>query len=329
MTDFFASLKDDLTDRRLLPLVIVVGALLAAALAYALLGGGSGAAPAVPSSPLPAIAASGKPISQVQTGVTGAIAETANGTVAQRRGKAINPFRPIPGTKTTTTVAVAKVGPSSSSSGSSSGSSASSTSTSQQSSGSGSSTSSGTPKPKPAPAKTAPKTIYNVAIEFGPITEPATPLQPYAALSKPTPLPSASETLIEFLGVTANGSGHTATFALVGEAILHGEAACHPSQTQCQLITLKQGATEQLAFVTATGQPAALYELRVVSIAAVKAGAAAVSRVMRAQADLAQEPGGSDSLLGAAGMRFSSQPGVIVFAGHSPFGAHSAPNHGR
>ena len=44
MTDFLSSLKADLLDRRLLPLVALVAVGLVAAVAYAVLGGGSSAA---------------------------------------------------------------------------------------------------------------------------------------------------------------------------------------------------------------------------------------------------------------------------------------------
>ena len=61
-----------------------------------------------------------------------------------------------------------------------------------------------------------------MAVEFGqlPVTD-TTPLTPYENLKLLTPLPSSTQALIVFRGVTAGGK--SATFTLVGEAILHGE----------------------------------------------------------------------------------------------------------
>jgi hypothetical protein len=329
MSNLLSSIKDDLTDRRLLPLVGVVGLVLAGALAYALLGGGSGSASNAPA-PVPLPSTAGISVSQAQTAVTGALAETANGAKLQRGGSARNPFKPLP-SPTVVKVATPSA-PSSGSSGSSasaasgggSGSSGSATSgTETKGSGSGSGSGSSSPS-KPAPAK--PKKLYSVAVEFGPLPEAgaANPqLHAYAGLKKPTPLPSAADKLLEFVGVTANGGNKSATFALVGEAILHGEAACHPSQTQCQLITLKEGHTEQMEFLTTSGQTLD-YELHVVKIESIGASAAALKRVLSAQAHLSSGTLAGGALLHAAGMRFSAQPGVIVFAGHSASGAHAA-----
>ena len=50
MNNFLNSVKADLLDRRLLPIVALVGLGLLAALAYAILGGGSAAAPPRPRS---------------------------------------------------------------------------------------------------------------------------------------------------------------------------------------------------------------------------------------------------------------------------------------
>jgi hypothetical protein len=312
MTDLLTSIKDDLTDRRLLPLVALVCVGLLGALAYIVIGGSSssGNSSGVPA---PVGPKAGLSVSQAQTSSGQALAETATGTAGQRQGAAHNPFAALPSPAKAKVATVTKSSPASSSSGSS-GSSTPATSTASPSTGSGSSGSGGSsgnstpPSPKPsAPAK--PKKLYKVAVEFGPLPEPGaqnTQLPAYVGLSKPTPLPNAKTKLIEFLGVTS--SGKSASFSLAGEAILHGQAACLPSATQCSMLDLKEGNSEQLEFVTPAGQ-VLVYELKVVGITSGKASTAAVASVLRAQSKLSAE-----GVLGLSGMRFGAEPGVIVRA---------------
>jgi len=95
MNDFLISLKADLLDRRLLPLVALVAAGLIAAIAYTVLGGGgSSATPTAALSSGPASASSGIAISQSDT--EKAVAETTSGGSAQHGGKVHNPFTPLP-----------------------------------------------------------------------------------------------------------------------------------------------------------------------------------------------------------------------------------------
>jgi hypothetical protein len=320
MTDFLNSLKADLLDRRLLPLVAVVVVALVAAIGYAVFGGGSNASTTTASvSSGPVVAARGLAISQSTH--EQAVAETTNGVADQHRGKARNPFTPLVSPKTTTATAASTTSSSGSSSSSSSGAS---------SQGSGGSAPSAPAKPS-TPAK--PKTIYHVAVLFGVIPAGTTPqtaqLTPYENLKLLTPLPS-TQSLVVFRGVTAGGK--SATFTLVGEAILHGNGACLPSASQCQALDLKPGQAEQLEYLPPTGVPV-LYELRVVSIASDTASGARVRSVLRGESKVGRALLDRTGLVSLPFLRYSSQPGVLVFPAHSAVTAraHAAghPRHRR
>jgi hypothetical protein len=321
MTEFLQALKGDLLDRRLAPLIALVCVALVGAIGYAVFGGGgSGSGAGSPSATSsPSAQGRGIAVSEAQSGTAGAVAETTNGASAQRHGASRDPFVPLP-SATATKASTTGTSKTSSSSSSSSGSSTASGGSGSAGKGESSPTSHPSPKPKPKP-----KTLYSVAIELGPLPEGATQgtaLQPYEGLSKPTFLPSTNEKLIQFVGVTVTGTGKSASFTLAGEAILHGEATCLPSPTQCSMIDLKEGKAEQLEVFTAAGKTVT-YELRVVSITSKTASSAAVKSVLRAQSKVAGPLLSAGGALKLAGMRYGSQAGVIVFAGHHAFGARA------
>jgi hypothetical protein len=323
MSEFLSSVKADLVDRRLLPLVVLVVLALVGAVAYVVIGGGSSTTTptaAVSTGPAGAGAPSGLAVSQITP--EKAVAETTGGVSEQRQGEVHNPFTPLPEPKIKTATVAQSA--SSSTAGSSS-----------SSSGSGSSQGSGGAAPtepsKPStPAK--PKTVYHVAVLFGLIpagtTALAAQLTPYESLKLLAPLPSASQPLIVYRGVTVGGK--SATFTLIGEAILHGEAKCLPSTAQCEAIDLKPAQTEQLEYVSSTGEPLT-YELRVVSIAASTASAASVKGILRGESKPGRELLSHDGLMAIPGLSSSSEPGVLVFAGHRALAAsaRSAARHAR
>jgi hypothetical protein len=329
MTDFLNALKADLLDRRLLPLLALVGVALAAALAYAVLGGGSTAAtPTAAVSTAPATAASsGLAISH--TTPEKAVAETTSGVSVQHRGAAHNPFALLQGAaKSTASTAASSAGSSttSASSGSSTSSTTSGSSSSSQGTGGSGSTTPSQPSTPATPAKPAkpakPQTVYHVAVLFGVVPAGAATqsvqLTPYENLKLLTPLPSAKQPLVVFRGVTVGGK--SATFTLVGEAILHGNAACLPSATQCQAIDLKPGESEQLEYLPPSGQTV-VYELRIVSIASSNASTASVKSLLRGESKAGRELLRRAGLVAIPDLHNSSLVGVLVFGGHPAFAA--------
>lgn len=265
MKNFLESLRSDLLDRRFLPVLALLGVALVAAVAFAVLGGGSST-----SSTPPATSASTGTTGPVAVAITPApaanqaVAETTSGA-HQHSGTPRNPFTPLPSSKAKATTS------SKSSSPPSSGSSSSSSSSSSPSSSTGTAAPKTETKPKPsAPAKRV-YIHYHVTAEFGlvpPAVEgaPAQPaqLKTYPNMALDEPLPSKDNPQLLFLGVVLR-TGKDAVFALTGAAILHGNAACKPSATQCQAIELPIGQSETLEVVEANGQ-SAIYELKLVSI---------------------------------------------------------------
>lgn len=330
--DFIASLKEDLLSKRLLPFLVVLGVVLVAAVAYAVLGGGSSTGtPAVSASSGSTVVA-GVAVSQAPANPDQPISETTEGTSKQHHGVAHDPFTPLPAAKqaSSTSAKSAKTSSPSSSAGSSATSSAGSKTSTSSAGGAA-------PTPTPAPTPTAPakpkppEPVYRVLALFGlaPVPPAVTsPLTPYANIKRLTPLPSAQAPLVVFMGVTSGGK--SATFTLVGEAILHGNGVCLPSASQCQAIDLQPGHAEQLEYLPPDGQTIT-YELKVVSIASIKTAASAAQRSYRVQSRAGRE------LLHRVGvpilseLHYSPDKGVLVFAGHSAFGArsHTARHHRR
>jgi hypothetical protein len=274
MNDFLSSVKSDLLDRRMLPILVLVGIALAAAVAYALLAGGGSSASTQALSSAVAPVPSSIAVTQTQAGTGEPVAETTSGTAHRSVGSSRNPFAPLPGAKTasaTTTITVTAGGSSAASESSKAGESPSATPESSSGSSGG-----GTSSPeanKPA-AKGKAKVAYRVAVRFGTAAAgtpaPSAPLTAYDDLERQQPLPDAKQPLIVFRGVIAGGK--SATFTLVGELIPRGGAKCLPSVAQCQAIDLKAGAAEELEYVP-LGGTAVTYELEVVKIERVKAKA--------------------------------------------------------
>ena len=126
-----------------------------------------------------------------------------------------------------------------------------------------------------------------------------------------TPLPSPEQALLVFRGVTAGG--RSATFELVGEAILSGTGACLPSAAQCEAVDLKPGETEQLSYLAADGQTT-VYELRVLTITPEKVSAKAARAGAWAESKAGRELLERAGLQALPFLRYSSKPGVLVFA---------------
>jgi hypothetical protein len=324
MTEFLNAVKADLLDRRMLPLLILVGVALAGALAYAVLGGGSSASAPTTATSKP-VHVTGITVSQAPPNPNEAVAETTNGAGVQRRGLAHDPFSLLPAervalatatsTKAFSSTTTTGGGTSSSKTGAKSEAGASTPSTG--------STTPTTPSKPAAPSK--PKTVYNVAVLFG-VLPPGTLPQnaqptPYVNLKLLTPLPSAKQPLVIFRGVTAGGK--SAAFTLVGEAIIHGSATCLPSTTQCALILLKPGQTEQLEYLSPEGQ-LVTYELRVASIAPAKASSASLKPATASESKAGRALLDQAGPRALGGLRYSQTAGVLVFPKRR---ASAAPAH--
>jgi hypothetical protein len=342
MNEFLESVKADLLDRRLRPVLALLGLALLGALAYAALGGSSESASNA-SAPLPAAKTPGISVSEANTSAEQPVAETANGSSQQTGGRTRNPFASVPGatakssSSTSGASGSASAGSASASAGSGAGSSASGSpaGSSETSSGSGSQ-SQGESKPSSptggsSPSgkskgeqKSSPQTVYDVSALFGTAT-PGTPvlnaqLTPYDGLKRQQPLPSSAQPVLVFRGVVAGGK--SATFTIVGEAIPRGSGACLPSASQCQAIDLQAGETEELEFLPAEGA-AINYLLQVVSIKPVKASKADAHSAFQGESKAGVELLRGFGLSAVPDLRYSRAKGVLVFAGHPAFAARA------
>jgi hypothetical protein len=308
MTEFLNALKTDLSDRRLLPFVALVGVALLAAIAYVVIGGGSSSTPTAAVAPVTASAPPSS-LSVSQTSTEKPAAETTEGANAQHRGIARNPFveLPTPATKTTSTTTP------------------STGSGSTPSTGTGSSPTSTTPKETTPPKPSKPKTVYHVAVLFGPVpagTEAqAAVLTPYENLKLLTPLPSAKLALLVYRGVTT--AGHSATFSVVGEVFPRGAGRCLPSEAQCEAIDLKPGQSEQFQYTPASGGPTALYELKVVTIASSKAKTGSVKGLLGGVSKAGRDVLKRAGMVAIPFLHYSSQFGVLSFSSHHALAART------
>jgi hypothetical protein len=326
MTDLLNSLKSDLTSRRMLPFVALLAVALLAAIAYALHSGSGASAPAptaaAPSAVSPP-AGSSPSVSQAPANSNAAVSETTSGTKYQRQGSARNPFISLVASSASKTTTAA------------SGTKAAGSSTTSTKSQSGSSGSGGASTKPVAPKTTSPskpkknQPVYQVAVLFGVL--PTTPgqvpvLTPYENIKRLTPLPSAERSLVAFMGVSS--SAKSASFAVTGEAILHGNGVCVPSASQCELIDLTPGQTEELSYLEPSGQTV-VYQLKVVSIVKSNKSASAAQSLYRRQSKVGQALLRHNGPPLLADLRFSMNKGVLVFVKHGGFGAraHSARGH--
>jgi hypothetical protein len=291
MSEILRSLKSDLLDRRVLPILLALGLALAGAVGYIVLaGGGSSAGTTAGSSlasaaPTPTPSSAGPPlaVTEAPANPNAAVAETTDGTRYQHKAGSHNPFTPLasPAEHKVPSVALgaSAASPSPSSAGSTTATTPttpSSESTTGASTGGSTTTTPTTPSKPAAPKK--PKTIYVVTVQLGLI--PSTPgelsqLTPYSDLKRLQPLPSADDPRLLFAGARGNGKG--AVFTLNREAILKGQAICVPSASQCEAIDLAVGQSEELTYLEPDGQSVP-YELKVVSIEKQEAAIARTAR---------------------------------------------------
>jgi hypothetical protein len=329
VTTLLNSIKTDLLSRRMLPLVILLGIVLAGAVGYAAIGGGSssstpvastGAAEAPPTVPGPAV-------SQAAPSSSDAVDETTSGAGAHGSSSR-DPFKPLPGSsgeQSAKSQSAGKNGSSSSSSSSTKASSGSSSGASSRATTQPAPSTSSVPKPKPK--SKAP--VYRTTVLMGvapTATQPASP-QTYKDLKRLQPLPSAQDPRIAFMGVSSSGKG--AIFSLISEAILKGPAACTPSASQCEAIDLGVGATEELEYIEADGQPVT-YQLQVLSIVKSQQSATSARKANKATSAAGRQLIDSGQLVTLRHMRYSPSAGVLVLLdGHGAFSAKAHAAHHR
>jgi hypothetical protein len=268
ITAFLNSLRADLLDRRMLPVLLAVVVVLLAAVGYAAFGSAAPVqAPLVATIPAarPAIGTTGVAVSQVSKGATSPVSEVTSGGLLQHAGPTRDPLAVPASAKP----AVKKAAPASKVSGSSSVTTTPSKAPAAIAPAS---------TPKPAAPKTA-KPVHKVDLFFGVVpagtTAAVTGLRPYGNLVTVTPLPSASENLIELIAVS--GTIKAARFKFMKPMIPTGVAKCIPSPTQCEAIDLKPGQFEDLEYAPPGGGPAVLYQLQLYSITEGGAFAASVA----------------------------------------------------
>jgi hypothetical protein len=311
---FLRSIRSDLLNPRILPLLAVLLLGLVGAVAYIVVGGASSTPPPTPVAAItsPSSSQTGVAVSQAPANPNEAVSETTSGVKYQHQGASHNPFKPLVVAKTASSTSAATT-PKVSSSPAPKVSSPPSTGSSQSGG-----TSSGGTKPKSKPKPKQPQTVYTVNVLFGEVPESATAatspeLKSYAGLKRLEPLPSASNSLIVNTGVSSGGKA--AIFTLVHEAILSGAAACLPSASQCEMLDMAPGTTEQLNFLAASGQTV-FYQLKVLSITQSVENAAAAARfnarVSRAGQSLLHRDG--PPILEQ--LRFAQDKGVLVYTPH-------------
>ncbi len=251
MNQLLQSLRSDLLDRRVLPIVVLLGLALAGALAYAVLSGASSAKPVAAASPVtppphgPALA-----VAQAPANPHAAVSETTEGGRYRHREGSHDPFRQFPAPKTLTTSTVAQPA--------SPAPSPESKSTPASSGGAGTTPSTLAPAPKP---KTVHHIVETASVLFGPA--PTTPgqlsqLTPYATVKRGEPLPSADDPVVVFKSLGSDNK--SALFTFTREVIPKGPATCKPSASQCESILLPLGGAEELSILEPSGQTV-VYEL--------------------------------------------------------------------
>ncbi len=329
VTDYLHALREDLRDRRMLPLVVLAGVAMLGAIAFLILGGsgaGSGSVTASPGSSASTGPGETTALTLTPAKTSNAVAETATGAPQQHLGGSRDPFTLLP-----SVVAAEAKAASSSSSGSSSSAGSSGSGSSTSASSAGGSSSSGESSPggssksggsgsgsgahKGASKPSKPKTVYQVSVLFGEavagsLSEGGSGLKPYENLPLLTPLPSKEEPLVVFRGVSDGGK--TATFTVAAETILQGQGKCLPSAFQCQAIQLQANQNEQLSYLKAGSQNVQTYELRLVSITPSAASAATAASLFSHQSKAGMEVLRRANLIAIPGLGMSSLAGVLV-----------------
>lgn len=288
---FLRSIGSDLIEKRLWPLVALLGVALVAVLVWVAMSGAGASSPVPP----PAAAnASGVAVTAAPPNPNEAVAETPTGARYQRQAGAHDPFVALGG-GTSAHGATGASGPVATATTSTAGSGGASASSSSAPAIAPPATLTAPASTPPAPvtpptsskpaASAKPTATHPIDVRFGVIptvtgpngavqTQPAQ-LTEHKDLPRLSPLPDAKSPIVVYMGMRPDGK--TATFALMHEAILRGDGTCRPSALKCQLLDLRAGQKEQFDYVTPS-LSIVRYELDVVSVGAQSMAQAAAVR---------------------------------------------------
>jgi hypothetical protein len=358
MISHVRNLVQDLVERRLWPVAL----LLAVALAAVPVVLGRGGDDAASTAALPAAPATGTGTGAAEKAEI--TIDTSVPAVRDRAGRLRNPFKsPASATPKVTATAgdtassdgsvatgdstsAATSAPSASTDPGSTGAGAAGT-TSAGSSGSGTTSTgssdttsggTGTTKPKTTPkTKTTPTAptaedtsdTYHVSVRFGVDGGNLTTIRDVARLS---PLPSVTDPFFVYLGVLKVSTSNTkrAVFIVSSDATPNGEGACHPTKQDCEAVELTVGQTAYFDATTPDGK-VTQYELQLAGIhkTVVKSEAkasAAFARHSVAGAELLRD-GATQKVRSAAGARayrYLPGAGLLVRAKRKHVAARAA-----
>jgi len=184
----------------------------------------------------------------------------------------------------------------------------------------GTETPAATPTPEPAPAPATPEPTWpanSLTVRFG---DAAADSLEKSTLERLSPLPSADEPVVIYLGLADEGT--TAVFLLGDGVQPTGDGVCLPEPTSCETLALKAGETEFLDVMGEDGTtPGAQYELDVVAIHPAKTATGATAATAKAAKTATA---GSRAIkahvavLGPLPWRYDRATGVLKRRAHQP-----------
>ena len=344
MISHVRNLVQDLVERRLWPVALVLAVALAAVPVVLGRGGGDAASTAA----LPAAPATGAGTGTAEKAQI--TIDTSVPAVRDRAGRLRNPFKApasaapkltaaagdtpsADGSAATGDSTSAATSPPSTDSGSAATGSSGTTSTGSSGSGSTSTGTSdtttggtGTTKPKTTPkTKTTPTAptaedttdTYHVSVRFGVDGGKLTTIRDIARLS---PLPSVTDPFFVYLGVLKVSTSNTkrAVFIVSSDATPNGEGACHPTKQDCEAVELTVGQTAYFDYTAPDGK-VTQYQLQLAGIhkTVVKSEAkasAAIARHSVAGAELLRDGATHKVRSAAAARAYRYLPGAGLLA---------------
>lgn len=268
---FVRNVVDDLVEKRLWPVALVLVVLLVAVPVVLGSGGGGEAAEAPPA--IPAATDDG-PLGPGGSAIT---AQTDTTARQDRGGRVRDPFKTLYAAKGKAAAAADEVADvtdaaAKAAAGATSGTPAAADD--EATTPSTPDTSKDTPAPADGdkgdePAKPDPQDTYRVSFDFGEIGE----LKRRSNVARLTPFPSENRPYVIYLGLLSDRK--TAVFLLSSDVTADGEGTCRPTKANCETVELRAGDSEVLD-VAVSDTKTVQYEL---VLKAVKAGTASTKAV--------------------------------------------------